>query len=117
MSRVDKNGDPEFEPLGEQSPEDQLREVIGGWLVEQQLLGTDPLVAATGLLSVLYDSMVESMGRSAVRAALLMVFEKSHEQPMTFIERGDASRLLDQISQARRKVEGKPSLILPGAEH
>lgn len=101
----------------ELTAEDQLREVIGSWLLEQQLMGTEPLVSATGLLSVLYDSMIEAMGRSAVRAALLMVFEKSHEQPMTFIERGDAARLLDQISNARRKVEGKPSLILPGSEH
>lgn len=96
-----------------------LKEVIGAWLLEQNIEGTIPLVAACNLFSVLYDVMtdpVTGMGRMAVRAALLMVYEKSFEEPMSFIERDEAKSTLDQISNARRKVEGKASLILPGAQ-
>lgn len=92
-----------------------LRDVIGGWLVACQLNGTAPLVSASALFQVLYDVIEQSMGRGAVRTALLMVFEKSHEQPMTFSERAKAKEALDQISNARRMVEGKPHLIMPGA--
>ena len=89
-----------------------LKDVASGWLVACQLEGQAPLVSAANLLGVLYDTLLEAMGRSAVRGALLMVYERSFDEPMSFIERGEAKRLLDQISQARRKVEGKPHLIL-----
>jgi len=98
------------------SVEDQLKHVIGGWLLEQQLQGTAPLVAVSNLLGVLYDTCLEAAGRLAVRAAFLMVYERSFEAPMTFVERQEAKVMLDQISNARRKVEGKPHLVLPGAD-
>jgi len=90
-----------------------LRGVIDNWCMMEQLNGTAPLVAAAKLIQVLVDVLLVSMGRGAVRMALLMVFEKTHEGPMSFIERNEAKQMLDQLSNARRQVEGKPHLILP----
>lgn len=104
---------PTYDPEVDGDPEEHLRTVIGDWVTALQLEGTEPLVAASNLLGVLVSVLEVAMGRSAVRVALLMVFEKTFEQPMSFIERDETKKLLDQISNARRKVEGKPSLILP----
>lgn len=90
-----------------------LRDVIGGWLMAHQLEGTDPMVAASDLFQVLYEVIERAMGRGAVRTALLMVYEKSFDQPTTFADRQRAKDLLDLISNNRRKVEGKPHLVLP----
>lgn len=106
----------EPELLEEDTALAEMRRVVGEWLIAVQLEGMVPLVAASNLLGVLYDVLEDSMGRGAVRTALLMVFEKSHEQPMTFIQRDEAKKLLDKISHNRRKVEGKPHLVLPGEE-
>jgi hypothetical protein len=98
-----------------QTPEEQLKEVIGGWLLEMRLEGHHPLVCASNLLGVLYDVLANSevgMDAQLVRQALLMVFERSHPQPMTFTQRVEAKTALDAISNARRKIEGKPHLIL-----
>lgn len=99
-------------------PEDEailmLRSAIDQWLLAMQLEGQAPMVAAGQLFDVMVQVMLPSMGTGAIRTALLMTFEKTYPQPMTFIERTQAKDLLDKISNARRKVEGKPHLILPG---
>ena len=89
---------------------------IDPWLLMEQLNGTEPLVAASKLLQVLTDVLVEAMGLGAVRAALLMVYEKTYDDPMTGMQRIEAGKMLDRISHARRTVEGKSSLILPGGD-
>lgn len=91
-----------------------MSEVLGAWAVAKRLEGSTPWVAAAELINVLYDILQGIMGRSAVRLALLSVFEKSHDRPMTFMERDEAKKLLDQLSNARRKVEGQPYLVTPG---
>jgi hypothetical protein len=93
----------------------QLRDAIGGWLVALQLEGVQPMVAAGQLFDVLVQVVGDSMGKGAIRTALLMTYEKTFPQPMTFRERDDAKKLLDQVSNLRRKIEGKPHLVLPGA--
>lgn len=107
----------EMERLGlvaEPDPEEHLREVINDWCVGMQLEGMQPVVAASNLLGVLVSVLETSMGRGAIRTAMLMVYEASHEQPMSFIERADAKKVLDQVSNLRRSLSGKPHLIIPG---
>lgn len=94
----------------------ELREVIGGWLLANQLEDQAPLVSAANLFGVLVDSLRDAMGMGAIRAALLMVYDRTYAEPMNFKERATAKELLDQIAQARRKVEGGIGLILPGGE-
>lgn len=91
-----------------------FREQIDQWLIAMQIEGRPPMVAAGQLFDVLVQMLTPSMGMGAIRTALLMTYEKTYGQPMTFIERTQTKDLLDKISNARRKVEGKPHLILPG---
>lgn len=99
----------------EQAAFDHMAEVIGNWALMEQLNGTAPMVAAAKMLHVMAQVLQEAMGRGAVRMALLMTFEKTHDEPMSFIQRKDAKDTLDQIVQMRRKVEGGSGLILPGS--
>lgn len=114
---MEKDRDPP--PYGDDHPEDdaaivQLREAIDGWLLAMQAEGAAPMTAAGQLFDVLVTVLRPNMGEGAIRTALLMTFEKTYERPMTFVERDAAKKLLDQISNARRKIEGMPHLILPG---
>lgn len=104
--------DPQFDD--EDAAFKYLREVIDSWLILEQLNDTVPLVAASKLFQVLVDVMEVSMGRAAVRLALLMVNERSYDEPTTAADRQKIKDLVDQLSQARRKVEGKPALVMPG---
>lgn len=109
------NTPPEFlEPQEEDAAIVELRTQIVGWLLAMSAEGTEPMVAAGKLFDVLVLMCEPAMGKGAIRAALLMTFEKTYDKPMTFIERNEAKDLLDAISNMRRKVEGKPHLILPG---
>lgn len=92
-----------------------LRENILGWLFAMSAEGTPPMAAAGQLFDVLVQMCEPAMGKGAIRTALLMTFEKTYVQPMTFVERTQAKELLDLISNTRRKVEGRPHLILPDA--
>lgn len=92
----------------------ELRTNIVGWLFAMSAEGTEPMVAAGMLFDVIAQMCEPAMGKGAIRSALLMTFEKTYDKPMSFIERNEAKDLLDAISNMRRKVEGKPHLILPG---
>lgn len=91
-----------------------MAEVIDNWALMEQLSGTVPVVAAAKMVQVLSEVLQKSMGRGAVRMALLMTYEKSFDEPMSFVERKQAKDTLDQIANARRQVEGGRGLILPG---
>lgn len=108
MSDIDREDDIERQAF------EHIAGVIDEWVKMGQLQGTSPLVAAAKLFECLSDVLLVAMGRSAVRMALLMVFEKSYPEGMSLPDRAEAARWLDQVVQARRKVEGKGSLILPG---
>lgn len=95
---------------------ERLQSVVDEWLLTMQLEGTAPMVAAASLFDVLYKTMSVTMGEGALRTALMWVYENSHPEPTTFIERDKAKKLLDQVSNLRRGIEGKPHLILPGEE-
>lgn len=92
----------------------QLRETIDRWLLELQLEGTEPFVAASKLFDVLVEVLKPAMGMGAIRTALLVVYDKTYERPTNFDQRLKAKQLLDNIANARRKVEGAPFLITPG---
>ena len=108
--------EPEVEK--ELTAKETLVAALGGWLMELRLEGASPIGSVASLMGVLYEVVTDDVvgvGHGAARTALMMVYERSYAEPMTFSEREKAKTLLDQISQARRSVEGKPSLILPGA--
>lgn len=98
----------------EQAAFQHMAEVIDNWALMEQLSGTPPVVAAAKMVQVLSEVLQKAMGRGAVRVALLMTYEKTFGEPMSFVERKQAKDTLDQIVQARRKVEGGSGLILPG---
>lgn len=88
--------------------------VIDDWAKMEQLMGTQPMVAAAKMLQVMSDVLQLAMGRGAVRAALLMTYEKTFDEAMSFIQRNEAKQQLDAISNARRIVEGKGGILVPG---
>ena len=94
--------------------EDHVMLVVGQYMAASQMAGIAPLVATSNLLGALFDGLQAAVDVEIVRGSFLMVYEKSFPQPMTLIDRQKAKELLDAISNARRKVEGKPHLILPG---
>lgn len=93
-----------------------MRDIVDNWLILEQLNQTAPMVAASKLLQVLVDVLLVSMGRSAVRTALLMVHERTYDAATTFADRQAIQGLVNQLSNARRQVEGKPHIIVPGSE-
>lgn len=91
-----------------------LREVITGWCLEAQLNGDQPFTVSAKLFWVLIEVLREAMGDGAIKTALLVCYDRMHDKPMDFIERKAMRDTVDNIVQARRKVEGGRALILPG---
>lgn len=91
-----------------------IKEVISQWLLLAQLEGQAPMVSASNLFSVLLGAILEAMPATAARMGLLMAFENSYPQGLSYKERQDVVDMLSRIAQARASVEGRGALILPG---
>ena len=96
--------------------------VIGECCEAEKVSGTTPVVVASKLLNVMAGVLMGAMGGGAVRQALLTVHEMTYENATTYTDRLKIKDAVDAIAQSRRKVEGRPSLILattlpPGQSH
>lgn len=97
----------------------RLVELVKAWVILQRLQTPEPppVIVAANVFHAISVLLSDDMGVLAVRHALLYAYEQSYVQPMTQAMTLMAGRDLFNLSQARRRAAGEPSIILPGEPH
>lgn len=92
-----------------------LKDAITQWGMLERLAEEQrpPTVLAALVMTSAAEALMDQMGLLAVRLGLLQALEATFPEPTSFVQRKAIKDMLDEIAQARRKISGMASLIVP----
>lgn len=104
-------------PANDPTPRALAADLLGAAVVEYcmqaQANRDGPLMTTAEVLEVVVRQLDDyGVPMEAIRGALLLAFDASHDKAMTFIDIGKATEMLKQISIARKDAEAKRALII-----
>ena len=93
-----------------------IAEICGAAIAENP--GLNPADAAGNVGSIVGKSLLALMPPGAARLGLLVAFEQTHDNAMTFIDINHAKAALEKLADRRRRTDKTSAggVILPGKD-